>query len=92
MRMRHGLFAIMAAAAASLAVFGSAQPNIKSSGPQVHRRAPKPPRTPDPKAGAKMRKTNAKKGVGTARVCPTMRAIEERRRAKMAASEMKAAA
>ena len=34
----------------------------------------------------KIRAMNAKKGVGRARLCPTMRAIEARRQAKVAAA------
>lgn len=33
---------------------------------------------------AELRKANATHGVGTARACPTMRAAEARRRAKLA--------
>lgn len=84
-RVFLGMMGSLGMAAAAMAVMTPTQPAIKSTGPQVWRRAPKPPRTPDPKMGKKMRALNAKKGVGTARICPTMLAIEERRRAKIAA-------
>lgn len=90
MRLINGLFAAMAAAAAAIALAPQQHPVLRPIAPRVHRRikfsrrrargvdyAAKPKHAPHKKR---------------ARICPTMRAIEEKRRAKVAGRALKAAA
>ena len=91
MRVIHGLFAAMAAAAAAIAMAPSNQPLLRPIAAALVRRF-KGPRRARSGDGRKTRAMNAKNGVGKARLCPTMRAIEEKRRAKVAARALKAAA